>query len=349
MQHVVLIRPKVLGLAIAGVFSVIGIAAQPAAAQSAGAAPQSGAGVSTLESITVSAQPELETALTPVSGYIAKNAATASKTDTPLIETPQSVTVVTRDEIRDQGAQGLQDALNYAAGVRSDAYGLDSRTDSFRTRGSSPSVYLDGLRQNYNWYTSTTRTEPYTLERIEVLRGPASMLYGQGSTAGVVNMVSKRPLPEAQNEIGVSYGSHNRKQLQADFTGPLTEDGTWLYRIVGVGRQADTQVDFVPDDRLLLAPSLTWRPSASTSLTFQGLWQDDKSGSTSQFFPWEGVALDNPNGSIPVNRFIGEPDWDRYNSRRASLGWLFEHKFNDNWTVRQNFRWARNEVDYRSL
>ena len=88
-------------------------------------------------------------------------------------------------------------------------------------------------------------------------------------------MVSKRPLPEAQNEIGVSYGSHNRKQLQADFTGPLTEDGTWLYRIVGVGRQADTQVDFVPDDRLLLAPSLTWRPSASTSLTFQGLWQDD--------------------------------------------------------------------------
>src|SRR5690606_22482184 len=192
---------------------------------------------------------ERETATTPVSGYIAKRAATASKTDTPLLETPQAITVVTRDEIRDQGAQNLQDALNYAAGVRSDAYGLDSRADSFRIRGSEPTVYLDGLRQNYNWYTSTTRVEPYTLERIEVLRGPASMLYGQGSTAGVVNMVSKRPLAEAQREIGISYGTHNRKQIQADLTGPLTEDGSWLYRVVAVGRKADTQVDHVPDDR----------------------------------------------------------------------------------------------------
>src|SRR3546814_9027224 len=101
----------------------------------------------------------------------------------PLSETPQSVTVVTSEEIQDQGATGLQDALNYAAGVRSDAYGLDSRSDNFRIRGSEPSVFLDGLRSNYNWYTSTTRAEPYTLERIEVLRGPSSMLFGQGSTA----------------------------------------------------------------------------------------------------------------------------------------------------------------------
>ncbi len=335
-------------LAVASVFLMLAAAGPPAAAQK----PAQGDGArdaSTLETITVTAQPERETAVTPVNGYIAKNAATANKTDTPLIETPQAVTVVTRDEMIDQGAQGLQDALNYAAGVRSDAYGLDSRTDSFRTRGSFPSVYLDGLRQNYNWYTSGIRTEPYTLERIEVLRGPASMLYGQGSTAGVVNMVSKRPQAEAQREVGISYGSNNRKQIQADLTGPLTEDGTWLYRLVAVGRKADTQVDHVPDDRLLVAPSLTWRPNASTSLILQGMWQDDKTGSTSQFFPWEGMALDNPNGSIPVDRFIGEPGWDRYNSTRTSFGWLFEHSFNDNWTVRQNFRWSRNKVDYRSV
>ncbi|MGB6104095.1 MAG: TonB-dependent siderophore receptor [Pusillimonas sp.] len=305
--------------------------------------------MSTLETITVTGGTQAETATSPVTGYIAKRAATASKTDTPLNETPQAVTVITRDEIVDQGAQNLQDALNYAAGVRSDAYGLDSRTDSYRIRGSEPTTYLDGLRQNYNWYTSTTRVEPYMLERIEVLRGPASMLYGKGSTAGVVNLVSKRPQAETQNEIGVSYGTHNRKQIQADFTGPLTEDGTWLYRLVAVGRKADTQVDHVPDDRMMVAPSVTWRPSARTSLTLQALWQDDKSGSTSQFFPWEGVALDNPNGELPVHRFIGEPDWDRYNSKRQSLGWLFEHEFNDSWTMRQNFRWAKNEVDYRTL
>src|SRR5690606_30526934 len=135
------------------------------------------------------------------------------------------------------------------------------------------------------------------------------------------------------------YGTHNRKQIQADFTGPLTEYGTCLYRLVAAGRKAETQVDYVPDDRIRAAPSLTWRPSASTSLTLQALWQEDKSGSTSQFFPWEGVALDNPNGMLPVDRFIGEPDWDRYNSKRRSIGWLFEHHLNDDWTVRQNFRW----------
>lgn len=314
---------------------------------SGGAAAQSQE-TRTLAPITVKAQ-GTESALEPVSGYIAHNALTATKTDTPLSETPQSVTVVTSDEIRDQGAQGVQDALNYAAGVRSDAYGLDSRTDSFRIRGSEPTVYMDGLRQNYNWYTSTTRIEPYALERIEVLRGPASMLYGQGSTAGVVNMVSKRPLPEAMREVGISYGSNARRQIQADLTGPLNEEGTWLYRVVAVGREANTQVDFVRDDRLMIAPSLTWQPNASTSLTFMALYQDDKSGSTSQFFPWEGVALDNPNGQLPVDRFIGDPDWDRYDSRRKSAGWAFRHDFNDDWSFKQNFRWSLNRVDYRSL
>src|SRR5690349_10576497 len=142
-----------------------------------------------LPEIKVDASAEAETATSPVIGYRARNAATATKTDTPLAETPQSITVVTRDQMVDQGAGNVQDALNYAAGVRSDAYGQDSRTDSVRIRGATPDVYLDGLRQSYGYYTSTTRTEPYTLERLEVLRGPAGMLFGAGTAAGVVNMV----------------------------------------------------------------------------------------------------------------------------------------------------------------
>ncbi len=334
---------------IVSVFLSLGLVPLVAVAQASSDKQPAQGGARTLAPITVQAQPGQESALEPVNGYIAKRALSASKTDTPLIETPQSVTVITSDQIRDQGAQGIQDALTYAAGVRSDAYGLDSRTDSFIIRGSEPTVYLDGLRTNYNWYTSTTRTEPYSLERIEVLRGPASMLYGQGSTAGVVNMVSKRPLEEAQREIGVSYGTNARRQIQADLTGPLDEAGNWLYRVVAVGREANTQVDHVPDDRWMLAPSLTWKPSARTSLTFLALLQEDKTGSTSQFFPWEGVLLDNPNGQLPVSRFIGEPDWDRYNSRRQAIGWSFEHEFNDDWTVRQNVRLSRNKVDYRSV
>jgi iron complex outermembrane receptor protein len=292
--------------------------------------------------VRVDANAAAETATTPVIGYRAKNAVTATKTDTPLSETPQSVTVVTRDQIVDQGATNLQDALNYAAGVRSDAYGLDSRTDSVRVRGAYPDVYLDGLRQAYGYYTSTTRTEPYTLERLEVLRGPSGMLFGAGTAAGVVNMVSKRPLQEAQREVGVQFGSFGRRQIQADLTGPLNADGSLSYRLIALQRKSDTQVDYVPDDRSLIAPSLTWRPNAATSLTLQGLWQKDKSGSSSQFLPWEGTLLPNPNGRLPGSRFIGEPG-DFYNSERKTFGWLFEHKFNDNWTVRQNFRYAQNE------
>lgn len=301
---------------------------------------------SQLPAVNVIAAPVTESAYGPVYGYDATRSATATKTDTPLLETPQSVSVVTRERIEDQGATSLQDALNYAAGVRSDAYGVDSRTDNVRVRGAYPDEYRDGLRRTVGYYTSNTRVDPYTLERIEVLRGPSAMLYGQGSTAGVINMVSKRPLPEAQREIGVQLGSYGRKQIEADLTGPLTKDGDWLYRLVAVGRDSDTQVDYVPDDRRVLAPSLTWRPSAATSLTLQALWQKDHTGSTSQFFPWSGTVLPNPNGRIPTSRFIGVPGIDRYDSERTEIGWLFEHRLNDHWTVRQNLRFAHNDVDY---
>jgi iron complex outermembrane receptor protein len=161
-------------------------------------------------------------------------------------------------------------------------------------------------------------------------------------------MVSKRPLPETHGEVGLQLGSFDRKQLQADLTGPLTADGQWLYRLVALGRDANTQVDFVRDDRSLIAPSLTWRPSPMTSLTLQALWQRDRTGSTSQFFPWEGVILPNPNGPLPDHRFIGEPSYDRYDTDRATFGWLFEHRFNEQWVVRQNVRFTKNDVDYFS-
>lgn len=286
----------------------------------------------------------------PVDGYRAKRSATATKTDTPLNETPESITVITREEILDQGATGLQDALNYAAGVRSNAYGLDSRSDGTRIRGTAPDEYEDGLRRLFNWYTSNTRVEPYALERIEVLRGPAALMYGQGSTGGLINTVSKRPQVETQREVGVQIGSWNRRQAQADLTGALTDDGQWLYRLIALKRKADTQVDHVRDDRTVLAPSLTWKPSAATSWTLLALWQQDRSGSTSQFFPWEGVATPTANGRrIPTHTFIGDPDWDRYDSDRASLTSVFEHRFDSGWTLKQNLRSSYNKVDYRSL
>lgn len=337
-------HPFALSPLVAALFSVSAAQAQQVATPPADAA----SAPATLPEVRVKSAADAESATGPALGYRATRAATATKSDTPLAETPQAVTVVTRERIEDMGAQGVQDALNYAAGVRSDAYGLDSRSDGVSIRGGSPDSYFDGLRTNFNYYTSTTRTEPYLLERIEVLRGPAAMLFGQGASAGIVNLVSKRPLAEARREVGLTFGSFGRKQAQVDLTGPLSEDGQWLYRLVALARDADTQVDFVRDDRKVIAPTLTWRPSAQTSWTFNLRWQDDKSGSTLQFFPWSGSGAPNPNGRIPTDRFVGQPG-DHYDSERREAGWQFEHRFSDAWTLRQNLRVTNNEVDYLSL
>ena len=155
-----------------------------------------------------------ETATGPVRGYLASQSGTGTKTDTPLRETPQSITVVTADRVTDQGALTVQESLRYVPGVFADAYGPDSRGDYPRIRGQDPNIYLDGTRVVNTFTFNEWRPDPYTLERIEVLRGPASVLYGDTSTAGLLNLISKRPQAEAFNEIGVQFGSFNRKQVQ---------------------------------------------------------------------------------------------------------------------------------------
>ncbi|KEH13944.1 hypothetical protein GY15_09510 [Delftia sp. 670] len=229
-------------------------------------------------------------------GFTAKRAISATKTDTPLIETPQAISVVTRDQFEAQGVQTLRQTTAYSAGVVSNYF--DSRVDSFSARGGNVSQYQDGLLRTYGTY-NTSRPDPYTLERVEFLRGPSSVLYGQGSVGGVLNLTSKRPQAEALREVQVQVGSYGRKQIATDLTGAVTEDGQWLYRLVAVGRESGTQVDHVNDDRLVIAPSLTWRPSADTSLTLQALYQKDKSGSLIGFFPWQARACPAPTARFP--------------------------------------------------
>src|SRR3546814_691314 len=203
----------------------------------------------------------------------------------------------------------------------SDVCSSDLRADYVRVRGVEPVQYLDGLRQFFSY--NNPRTDIYALERIEVLRGPSSMLYGQGSTGGVLNLVSKRPQPEAQHEIGVIVGNHNHKEVQADLTGPVTEDGQWLYRVVAVARDSGTQVQYAPNDRLMLAPSLTWQPSAATSLTLQGYFQKDKAGTTQSFLPWNGSVSYNPHGQVPTRRFVRQPGFAASPPQQFSGGGLF--------------------------
>jgi iron complex outermembrane receptor protein len=314
------------------------------------AVPAPQAGETTLPVVTVTAGAEQESATGPVQGYVAKRSAAGTKTDTPLVEIPQSITVVGREQIADQGAQSLQETLRYAPSVVADLFGLDTRNDGFAIRGQEATIqFLDGMRRFYGNYVNASRIETHGLERIEILRGPSSLLYGQSGVGGTVNMVSKRPQEAFGGELGLSYGSHDAKVASFDLTGPASADGRWLYRLVGLARDADTQVDFVEEDRLFLAPSLTFRPSADTRFTLLGHWSQDRGGSTVQFLPHEGTLFAGPNGRIPINRFVGEPGIDRYDADSWSLALLADHTFNPTWSIHQRLRHVSSDVTYAQL
>jgi iron complex outermembrane receptor protein len=288
--------------------------------------------------------------LGPVVGYVADRSVSGTKTDTPLRRIPQAITVVGRPQMVDQGVTSLQEALRYAPGVVSDLYGLDTRTDSIAIRGQEATVnFLDGMRRFYGYYVNAGRIEPYTLERIEVLRGPSSVLYGQSGVGGAVNMVSKLPSAVARQEFTIEYGTFQRKELRFDVTGPVTPDGSWLYRLIGLGRDANTQVDHVADDRLLIAPAITYAPSNATSVTLLAQVSRDRSGSTAQFLPHEGTLYPGPYGRLPRNRFVGEPNFDRYNVDARSATLLVDQKLDARWSFHQGFRYANTHVVYGQI
>ncbi len=286
----------------------------------------------------------LSVALSEGVAVIARNrvptrAGTAMRTDTPLIETPQSVSVITRDQIEAQAAQTMEEVVRYTAGVRAEMYGPDNRGDWFSMRGGSEgSVVLDGLRQPLSGWWGNVRNEPYAYDRVEVVRGPASVMFGQNGPGGIVNLVSKLPQAETRREVSVQFGNRAHKQVAADLTGPLTADGRLLYRVVFLAKDTDTQVDLTEDERQYLAPSLAWRPNDMTSLTMFAQYQHDESDNNVGFFPWEGTRLPSPIGPTPDDLFIGEPAWDSYGGRRVRAGYQFSRRLSNAWTLRHNLR-----------
>ncbi|EMD99489.1 TonB-dependent siderophore receptor [Pseudomonas stutzeri] len=301
-----------------------------------------------LEAQQITAPREVERGNGPVEGYVAKRSVGATKTDTPIIETPQSISVITADRIRDQGSLTIQDSLRYVAGMRGEAYGIDSRGDSALVRGTSPGIFLDGLQKGVGYYNNT-RTDPFTLERIEVLKGPSSMLYGQSPVGGLLNLVSKRPQAEQRSELQLQYGSFDRKQIAFDSTGPLDDDGTLLYRVVAIQRDSQTQVDHTKDNRLVFMPSLTWRPNEQFEWTLMANVQKDDSGTTSSFLPHRGTVLSAPYGKIDTDRFVSEPGFDEYDTEQKALTSQMSWQLDDTWTLRQNLRWQKSKVSYQTM
>jgi iron complex outermembrane receptor protein len=277
-----------------------------------GSAPAAGEGGLTLDPILVDGRGE--TAWGPVRGIIAERSATGSKTDTPIIEIPQSISVVTAAQLREQGAQTVGEAFRYTPGVDSEAYGFDARFNHFTVRGFQIDKFqfVDGLKFPAGGY-AIPRIEPYGLERLEVLRGPSSGLYGQNVPGGMINLVSKRPTADPVHEVQIGSGYPARIQGAFDFSGAANADETLLYRLVGAGSYGNTQVDHTIDQRLFLAPSFTYRPSYDTRLTILShIQRDNVEGWSGTFLPMQGTLKSNPNGKIPLGTFVGEPGFDHY-------------------------------------
>ena len=318
-----------------------------APAQTSNRTVAAGVNEAQLETVRVSAAANLggseATATSPVKGYVAKRSATATKTDTPIVETPQSISVVGAEEIEAIGAKRLIEALGYTSGIVN-LSGSDPTTESFALRGFQQrgKSLRDGLAYGGAWGNAAYQ-ELYGVERVEYLKGAASVLYGQQSPGGVVNSVSKRPRADLVQELVAEVGSFNHQAVKADLGGEINDELLW--RFTALTNRANSQVDYVDSDRVYLAPSLQWQPSASTKITLLPYYQKSDLGMEYQL-PYQGTVQPNKWGTVPRSRFLGEPNEGDFPNTNWGIGAELDHEFKDGSKLSGNFRLNKNEITW---
>ncbi|WP_223445547.1 MULTISPECIES: TonB-dependent siderophore receptor [Pseudomonas] len=305
-------------------------------------------GVMDLPATSVIGVQDTESAWGPVQGYLAKRTAAGTKTDTALVEAPRSISVVTREQMDDRNAHTLDDAVRYLPGITSSSFGSDTRADWLRVRGFEPTQFLDGLPLPKGVY-SNPKQETWNLDRLALLRGPASSVYGQTPPGGLLDMVSRRPSAEASSEIQLQYGSDNHRQINFASTGKIDDEGQFLYSLSGVLRDGGTPIDHIDDKRYNIAPSLTWNIGEDTKFTLLTQFTRDDTGITSQFYPIQGTKIDMPFGDISHHKNLGDPNYDFYDRTYYALGYAFEHRLNDVWQFRQNLRYTKSELSFQAV
>ncbi|KAB0504057.1 TonB-dependent siderophore receptor [Pseudomonas lini] len=305
-------------------------------------------GVMALPETAIIGAGNIESAWGPVEGYVATRTAAGTKTDTALVEAPRSISVATRQQMEDRGVQNLDDAVRYMPGIVASSYGSDTRDDWLRVRGFEPTQFLDGLPLPRGVYANP-KQETWNLDRLALLRGPASSVYGQTPPGGLLDMVSRRPSAESSNEIQVQYGSDNHRQINFASTGKIDDEGQLLYGLSGVVRDSGTQIDHVDNKRYNIAPSLTWNIDEDTKFTLLTQFTRDDTGITSQFLPVQGTKIHSPLGKISHHKNLGDPDWEFYDRTYYALGYAFEHRLNDVWQFKQNLRYTKTDLSFQAL
>ncbi|MES5487799.1 TonB-dependent siderophore receptor [Bradyrhizobium sp. INPA03-11B] len=289
----------------------------------------------------------------PVAGYLARQSSSGTKTSTPIIQTPQSVTVISAEQIRDQKiVSKFDEVLRYTPGVVGGTFGADFRNDWFLIRGfpaQNESLFLDGLQLFYTSYASW-KLQPFNLERVEVLRGPSGILYGGSAPGGLVNAVSKLPSAEPIRYIETGINNFGNAYTQFDIGGATAQPGGGQvqYRLVGQAQGGATQTDYVYDNNFFFAPSVTWRPDADTSLTVFGMASHSNTRAVN-FLPYVGTVTNAPFGRIPTSLFAGDPGVDRFRRDQQMVGYQFQKSVTDSVDFRQNARMAHVDVYYAGL
>lgn len=306
------------------------------------------------ETITVTAAPAAqESAWGPAATIAARQSATATKTDTPIQKVPQSISVVTAEEMALHQPKSVKEALSYTPGVAVGTRGASNTYDyliirGFAADGQSQNNYLNGLKMQGNFYNDAV-IDPYMLERAEVMRGPVSVLYGKSSPGGLLNMVSKRPTTEPLKEIQFKMGTDCLFQTGFDFSDALDEEGVYSYRLTGLARSANAQQDRAEEQRYAIAPAFTWRPDDKTNFTFLSYFQNEPETGYYGWLPKEGTVEPLPNGKRLPTDFNEGAKNNTYSRNEKMVGYSFDHEFNDTFTVRQNLRYAENKVSQNSV
>lgn len=285
-----------------------------------------------LQSTSITGTADYETAQGPVQGYHATRSASATRTDTSIHETPQSISVVSKDVVEDLGATRLQDALDYAGGVgRANNFGGQGLT-TFTVRGfTTGEFYRNGFPINRGY---PNMPDANTIERLEVLRGPATMLYGRGDPGGTFNVVSKQPLAERSVTLGSQLNDQGMKRGTLDASGPLDEQGHLAYRLNVVGEGGDTFRDHVETERYGVTPVISWQATDDTKVIFEGDFMRNN-------HPLDRGLTRYPNqkGTPSRDTFWGDKDVGKLHNDNNMAQLRFEHLLNENWTLGGGFQW----------
>ena len=306
------------------------------------------------DTITVTAAPApQESAWGPAATIAARQSATGTKTDTPIQKVPQSISVVTAEEMALHQPKSVKEALSYTPGVAVGTRGASNTYDyliirGFAADGQSQNNYLNGLKLQGNFYNDAV-IDPYMLERAEVMRGPVSVLYGKSNPGGLLYMVSKRPTTEPLKEVQFKAGTDSLFQTGFDFSDALDDDGVYSYRLTGLARSANAQQKGSEEQRYAIAPAFTWRPDDKTNFTFLSYFQNEPETGYYGWLPKEGTVEPLPNGKRLPTDFNEGAKNNTYSRNEKMIGYSFDHEFNDTFTVRQNLRFAQNKVSQKSV